>query len=155
MATAKEDESKLALRMYEEAEEADIDRNFLNMKETLSNILKGECGGYSSEVRKAEEEYEKKVKAMKSGKVLPPVSYDDGDQSPLYTKNEEFHILVKLMSSVWRLEDPLDPSCTHLSSWLRCICFGNFQIFMHHLAGKSEEELEPASSFVIWLNSHK
>ena len=44
MATAKEeDESKQALRMYEEAEEADIDRNFLNMKETLSNILKGEC----------------------------------------------------------------------------------------------------------------
>ena len=94
MATAKEHESKQALRMYEEAEEAAIDRNFSNRMEALSNVSKGECGGYSSEVRKAEEEYEKKVKAMKSGKVLPPVSYDDGEQSPLDENSEEFYILM-------------------------------------------------------------
>merc|ERR1719466_266518 len=46
------------------------------------------------------------------------------------------------MNSSTRLEHPLDPSCTHISSWLRCICFGNFQIFMHHLGGKSEEEVK-------------
>jgi len=139
MANSKDDESKQALRMYE-AEDAAFYEMVSKNREAIANLTMNEWG--SSPFRKAEEEHEKKVKAIKSGKVPPPVSYDDGDQSPTDVNSEEAINLIGLMKSVARLENPLDPSCTHLSSWLRCICFGNFEIFMHYLAGKTEDEVK-------------
>ena len=73
------------------------------------------------------------MKAVKCGKVSPPVSYD----------SVEGQILISLLPLIVKIDNnPFNPTSTHLSPWLRCIFSGNFKEFMDYLAGKTEEEVK-------------
>jgi len=89
--------------------------------------------------RNSEDDYLSKLNAIMTGKMPPPVSYEDGDQTPL--KGNEAQFLRNQWAQGMDYQ-PQDPSFVHLSSWLRCIWAGDVERFETHIAGKSEEEVQ-------------
>ena len=69
-----------------------------------------------------------------AGKVKPMVTYEDPDLTPIKRESRENRIL----RVEWLLNmdyKPLDPRCSHLSSWLMAIYKGDYPNFLVHLAG--------------------
>ena len=91
---------------------------------------------YSSEIQ---ESLKLRIADISNGKMDPPVSYDDGDQSPMmdflpqmFLKIEWVHYTIDYypMAQPW------------MSDWSRVLFTGNYQQMMDILEEKSEEETE-------------
>ena len=83
--------------------------------------------------KKAEADCEKMLKALASGQIQSPVSFENGDQSPLDPNSEECEILVKKWAN--RMDYyPMESNCRkYLSKWVLCIWYGDHNYFMNHV----------------------
>ena len=134
-------------------------------KETMKNCVKEVHAMYPEDMmakeaftclRKAEEikkkvelDFEKKMRAIYFDHVPPPLSYEDSDQSPLrgllkMSRTDEDSMFLSAQSDHDLDYQPANPLLIHrghLSSWLHCIWIGDYELFMQHLAGKSDVDV--------------
>ena len=81
----------------------------------------------------------KKVHNILSGVIPVPVSYDDGDQSPLYGSKDQF---VKTLWAGGQDYNPDNPRFVYHSDWMRTIYRGDYKGFLEMIKDKNDEELK-------------
>lgn len=85
----------------------------------------------------AEEEIQKELEDIVSGRMKVPVTYKDPDQSPLYGFE------AQVMRHKWCSNmDYLPAVMTHLSDWLVNIYLGNYDYFAEQIDSLSPEEVK-------------
>ena len=80
-----------------------------------------------------------KIIGILSGVIPVPVSYDDGDQSPLSGIKDEF---VRILWAEGLDYNPDDPRLVYHSDWMRTIYRGNYEGFLKMIKDKSDEEIQ-------------
>ena len=81
----------------------------------------------------------RKVAGILSGSIPVPVSYDDGDQSPLSGLKDQF------VRTLWAGGQDYNPDSTFFvyhSDWMRTIYKGDYNGFLEMIKDKNDEELK-------------
>ena len=81
----------------------------------------------------------KKISEILSGAIPVPVSYDDGDQSPLKGLKDQF---VRTLWSEGLDYNPDNPVLVYHSDWMRTIYRGDYEGFLEMIKNKNDEELQ-------------
>ena len=99
--------------------------------DSLGDILKA---AYNTE-----EYVSQKVADILSGVIPVPVSYDDGDQSPLSCRKDQF---VRTLWGGGLDYNPDNPRLVYHSEWMRTIFRGDYKGFLEMIKDKNDEELK-------------
>merc|ERR1719452_37143 len=81
----------------------------------------------------------RKVASILSGVIPVPVSYDDGDQSPLSGRKDQF------VRTLWAGGLDYNPDSTFFayhSDWMRTIYRGDYKGFLEMIKDKKDEEIK-------------
>ena len=81
----------------------------------------------------------RKITGILSGAIPVPVSYDDGDQSPLRTSKNQF---VRTLWAGGLDYNPDNPLLVYHSEWMRTIYRGDYEGFLKMINDKNDEELK-------------
>ena len=81
----------------------------------------------------------RKITGILSGAIPVPVSYDDGDQSPLRTSKNQF---VRTLWAGGLDYNPDNPLLVYHSDWMRTIYRGDYEGFLKMIKDKNDEELK-------------
>ncbi len=79
------------------------------------------------------------IKGIMNGKIPVPISFDDGDQSPLSGSDAQF------LRNMWNRSidyAPHGPTGVYLSDWLKTIFSGDYEEFLKMIKGKNDRELK-------------
>ena len=87
----------------------------------------------------APEYVSQKVSDIMSGVIPVPVSYDDGDQSPLSGRKDQF---VRTLWAGGLDYNPDNPRLVYHSDWMRTIYRGDYKGFLEMIKDKKDEELK-------------
>ena len=81
----------------------------------------------------------RKIFGILSGAIPVPVSYNDGDQSPLTIEKDEF---VRVLWAEGLDYNPDNPRLVYHSDWMRTIYRGDYEGFLEMIKDKNDEELQ-------------
>ena len=81
----------------------------------------------------------KKVHGILSGAIPVPVSYDDGDQSPLSGRKDQF---IRTLWAEGLDYNPDNPLLVYHSNWMRTIYRGDYDGFLEMIKDKNDEEIK-------------
>ena len=93
----------------------------------------------NDQIEASELDLHRKISEIMSGVRPPPVSYDDGDQSPLSGERAQF---LRNQWSNGMDYAPYEPIIHYLSSWLKVIYSGDYDSMMEMLDNKSEAQIK-------------
>ena len=116
-----------------------------NMKKSLQTFSDGlpDRSMWLGDILKAKykphEYVSQKISGILSGAIPVPVSYDDGDQSPLTGLEDQF---VRSLWSEGLDYDPDNPVLVYHSDWMRTIYRGDYEGFLEMIKDKSDEEIQ-------------
>ena len=79
------------------------------------------------------------ISGIMSGAIPVPISYEDGDQSPL--KGKEAHLLRTMWAGGMDYL-PFSPTYFYLSDWMKTIFSGDYEGFLKMIEGKSEDDIQ-------------
>jgi len=107
---------------------------YLNFSETFSELFQDAGKDFLSA-----QPIDSKISGILSGRVPVPVSYDDGDQSPLKGMKSQ-NLRTQWASGLDY--SPYNPQFHYLSDWMKVIFSGDYQGFLKLIDGKTEEEVK-------------
>ena len=110
--------------------------DFTKLTESLAEHLELQP---NDQIEASELDLHRKISEVMSGVRPPPVSYDDGDQSPLDGERAQF---LRNQWSNGMDYVPYEPMFHYLSSWLKVIYSGDYDSMMKMLEDKSEAEIK-------------
>ena len=115
------------------------------MKESMQTFSDGLpdraiwLGDIMKAIYNPDEYVSQKITGILSGAIPVPVSYDDGDQSPLTGIKDQF---VRTLWSTGMDYRPDDPGLVYLSDWMKTIYKGDYEGFIEMIKDKNGEEIK-------------